>query len=72
MVFKSRIRSKRYRPIFLGRKGAGKCPDQPGRFNPQTGVAFRRDKDDIRSGRFNAIITERYLDQNQKRNEKNG
>jgi len=33
----------------------------PGRFNPQTGVAFKSVMEEIRSGRFNATNTERYL-----------
>eukprot|EP00977_Amphora_coffeiformis_P000314 scaffold84_cov163-Amphora_coffeaeformis.AAC.8 len=55
MVFKSRIRSKRYRPTILGNHGAGKCPFQPGKLAPQTGVAFNSTKDLTKSGRAAAM-----------------
>jgi hypothetical protein len=36
--------------MAFGIAGAGNCPDQPGRFNPQTGVGFKRQILSTKSG----------------------
>jgi hypothetical protein len=36
--------------MAFGITGAGNCPDQPGRFNPQTGVGFKRQILSTKSG----------------------
>ena len=39
-------------------KGGGKSPDQPGRFEPQIGVAFNKQMLCMRSGRLLARATD--------------